>query len=35
MPKTARWSIRTSWLLIATTSVGAWAAIGAILRLVA
>jgi hypothetical protein len=30
-----RWSVRASWLLIATASVGAWAAIGAIVRLVA
>jgi hypothetical protein len=32
---TARWSIRASWLLIATASAGAWAAIGVIVRLVA
>jgi len=32
---TARWSIRASWLLIAATSAVAWAAIGAIVRLVA
>jgi len=30
-----RLSIRLSWLLIATASVGAWFAIGAIVRLVA
>jgi hypothetical protein len=33
--RVARWSIRTSWFFIAAASVGAWAAIGAIVRLVA
>jgi hypothetical protein len=31
----SRWSIRASWLVIATVSVGSWAAIGVIVRLVA
>jgi hypothetical protein len=30
-----RWSIRASWFFIAAASAGSWAAIGAIVRLVA
>jgi hypothetical protein len=35
MLDTTRWSIRASWLLITMASVGSWAAIGALVRLVA